>query len=55
MWKTSEKYVILGLGYSIWACVMPTTALVGVIIALGVSVIGFCYFAASIYQSFKED
>lgn len=50
MWTKSEKYLALGVGYSIWGCVIGTP-IVGILF----TVVGICYFCASIFTSVKGE
>lgn len=50
MWDKSEKYLMLGVGYSIWSCVIDVSG-----VSLMLSLVGFIYFGMSIYNTFKGD
>ena len=50
MWTKSEKYLMLGVGYSIWGCVIDVTG-----ISLMLTIVGLVYFCISIYNQFKGE
>ena len=49
MWKQSEKQLMLGVGYSIWGCVVDVTG-----VSLVLTFIGIVYFCMSGYSLYKE-
>lgn len=48
MWNKSEKYLMIGVGYGIWACVIDGSG-----VSLMLSLVSFIYFGMSIYNAFK--
>ena len=48
MWTQGEKQLMLGVGYSIWGCVVDVTG-----VSLALTFIGIVYLCMSMYSLYK--